>query len=192
MHICGQVQKSLKRVRGSTSVQLVLSACFVLPLVAGIYLSTGTSRRSAHATQVSRDLASMYAQGVDFSQPANRNIARQLLDRSDGQALLILTRIHNVGPADCGSIPVAQCSNNGYAVITQRIVIGDPQLRPSSLGAPLSIDQTSGNVLSWATDASARVTDSSVSLKPGESAFAAEAFITGPDEQTGVYSRTLL
>jgi hypothetical protein len=192
VHILEKVRESVKRVRGSISVQLVLSACFVIPLVAGIYLSTGTNRRSAHATQVSRDLASMYAQGVDFSQPANRNIARQLLDRSDGRALLILTRIHTVGPADCGSMPVIQCSNNGYAVITQRIVIGDPQLRPSSLGAPLSIDQTTGNVLSWANDASARVTDSSVTLKPGESAFAAEAFITGPDEQTGVYARTLL
>jgi hypothetical protein len=186
------MKESFKRVRGSTSVQLVLSACFVVPLVAGIYLSTGTSRRSTRATQVSRDLASMYAQGVDFSQPANRNIARQLLDRSDGRALLILTRIHSVGPADCGNAPLVQCSNNGYAVITQRIVIGDPQLRSSSLGAPLSIDQATGSVLSWATDASARVTDSSVTLKPGESAFAAEAFITGPDEQTGVYARTLL
>ena len=192
MHIYGQVKQSANRVRGSTSVQLVLSACFLLPLVAGIYLSTGTSRRSAHATQVSRDLASMYAQGVDFSQPANQNIARQLLERSDGRALLILTRIHSVGPADCGSTPVVQCSNNGYPVITQRIVIGDPELRPSSLGAPLSIDQTTGSVLGWATDASARVTDSSVTLKPGESAFAVETFITGPDEQTGVYARTLL
>jgi len=192
VHILEKVKESVKRVRGSTSVQVVLSACFLIPLVAGIYLSTGTSRRSAHATQVSRDLASMYAQGVDFSQPANRNIALQLLDRSDGRTLLILTRIHNVGPGDCGNTPVVQCSNNGYAVITQRILIGDPQLRPSSLGAPLSVDQTTGNVLGWATDASARVTDSSVTLKPGESAFAAEAFITGPDEQTGVYARTLL
>ncbi len=179
-------------MRGGTSVQWVLCACFLVPLVAGIYLSTGTSRRRAHATQVSRDLASMYSQGVDFSQPANQNIARQLLNRSDGKALLILTRIRSVGPADCGATPIAQCSNNGYAVITQRIVIGDPELRPSSLGAPLSIDKGTGNVLSWTTDASARVVDSSVTLKPGESAFAAEAFITGPEEHTGVYARTLL
>jgi hypothetical protein len=192
VHIHVRLKESVKRVRGSTAVQLVLSACFLLPLVAGIYLSTGTNRRSAHATEVSRDLASMYAQGVDFSQPANRNIARQLLNGSDGKALLILTRIRGVGPADCGSTPVAQCSNNGYAVITQRIVIGDPSLRPSSLGDPLSIDQTTGNVLGWTTDASARVTDSSVTLKPGESALAVEAFIGGPDEQSGVYSRTLL
>ncbi len=186
------MKESVKSVRGSTSVQLVLCACFLVPLVAGIYLSTGTNRRSAHATQVSRDLASMYAQGVDFSQPANQNIARQLLNRSDGKALLILTRIRSVVPADCGSTPIAQCSNNGYAVITQRIAIGNTELRPSSLGAPLSIDQATGNVLSWATDTSARVVDSSVTLKPGESAFAVEAFITGPEEHTGVYARTLL
>jgi len=173
-------------------MQVVLSACFLLPLATGIYLSTGTTRRSAYATQMSHDLASMYSQGVDFSRPENQNIARQLVSRSDGKTLLILTRIHFVAPADCGSTPLAQCANNGYAVITQRIVIGDSDLRTSSIGSPLSIDQTTGNVLSWATDTSARVLDSSVALKPGETAYAAEAFIAGADDQTGVYARSMM
>lgn len=187
-----RLKELFKSARGGTFVQVVLWVCFLVPLVAAIYLSTGTNRRSEHAKQVSRDLASMFAQGVDFSQPANQEIARQLLSGSDGKALLILTRIRTVAPADCGSTPVVQCSNNGYAVITQRIVIGNPELHASSFGLPRSIDQATGNVLSWATDASARVVDSSVTLKPGESAFAAEAFITGAEEHSGVYARTLL
>lgn len=183
--------KANKLVRGSTSVQWVLSAVFLVPLAIGIYLSTGTNRLSLHANQVSHDLASMYAQGVDFSQPANRSIALRLLDSHDGKTVLIFTRIRNVGAADCGAAPGGQCANNGYPVIVQRIVIGDSELHASTFGSPLSVDLATGNVLNWATDASARVTDSSVSLKSGESAYAAEAFIAGLDDQTGVYARTL-
>jgi len=185
------VSNTTKHARGSISVQVVLCALFLVPLAIGIYLSSGTNRRSNHANQVSHDLASMYAQGVDFSQPANRNIALRLLDSRDGRTVLIFTRIRGIGPSDCGTAPGAQCTNNGFPVIVQRIVIGDADLHPSSLGSPASIDPVSGNVLNWATDASARVADSGVSLKPGESAYAAETFIAGPDDHTGVYARTL-
>jgi hypothetical protein len=161
----------------------------MIPLLAGIYLSLGTNRRSMHASQVTHDLASMYAQGVDFSQAANQSIARRLLDPQDGKAVLILTRLRLVTPTDCGAS--AQCANNGLPVIVQRIVIGDPELRPSTLGTPLSIDRRTGNVLNWAIDASARVSDATVTLKAGESGYAAEAFIAGPDDQGGVYARTL-
>ena len=170
---------------------MVLSAVFLIPLFAGIYLATGTNRRSAHAAEVSRDLASMYSQGVDFSQQMNQHIALRLLNPSDGKAMLILSRLRTVGHADCGSAPDAQCPNYGYPVIVQRIVIGDPNLHTSSLGVPLSIDHTSGEVLNWATDVSARVTDSSVTVKSGETAFAAETFIAGPEEHTDVYARTI-
>jgi hypothetical protein len=171
---------------------LVLCTIFLVPLALGIYLSTGTNRRSIHANQVSHDLASMYAQGVDFSQQANRNIARRMLDARDGKTLLIFTRIRSVSAADCSPLPGAPCANNGYPVIVQRIVIGDVDLHGSSLGSPVNIDAATGNVLNWTTDTSARVSDSSVSpLKPGESAYAAETFIAGPDDHTGVYARTL-
>ncbi len=170
---------------------MVLTAVFLVPLAVGIYLSTGTNRRSSHATQVSRDLASMYGQGVDFSKAANQNIALRLLNPSDGKSVLILTRIKIVTAADCGPGADMGCANQGYPVIVQRIVIGEPELHPSSLGSPLSIDQVTGNVLNWATDVSARVTDSSIVAKPGESTYAAEAYISGPDDHTGVYARTL-
>jgi hypothetical protein len=186
-----RLQVIKKHVRGSTSVSVVLSAVFVVPLLAGIYLATTTNRRSAHAAEVSRDLASMYSQGVDFSQPLNQNIALRLLNPADGKAVLILTRMRAVSHSDCGPTPDAQCTNYGYPVVVQRIVIGDPNLHGSSLGTPLSIDHTTGKVLNWATDASARVTDSSVSVKPGETAYAAETFIAGPEEHTDVYARTI-
>jgi hypothetical protein len=170
---------------------MVLTAVFLVPLAVGIYLSAGTNRRSAHATQVSRDLASMYAQGVDFSKQANQNIALRLLNPSDGKSVLILSRIRMVTAADCAAVGSAPCTNLGFPVMVQRIVIGDLDLHPSTLGSPLSVDATTGAILSWATDTSARVTDPGVSVKPGEPAYAAEAFISDPEDHTGVYARTL-
>lgn len=176
--------------RGIGSVHLVLTAVFLVPLVIGVYLSTGTNRRSLEADEVSRDLASMFSQGVDFSQPENQSIARRLL-ASYGKGVVVLTRIRMVAAADCASSAGSQCGNNGYPVIVQRIVIGDPNLHPSSLGAPASIDPRTGGVQNWINDASARVSDASVSLKPGEWAYAAETYIAGPDDGSGVYARAM-
>ena len=54
---------------GSTSLQLyVLGAIFLIPLSIGIVLVTDNASRSEHAHQISHDVGSMYAQGVDFSQ----------------------------------------------------------------------------------------------------------------------------
>ena len=133
----------------------------------------------------------MYAQGVDFSQETNRKIALRLLDTRDGKTLIVFTKIRHVTAADCGAAPGPQCVNTGYPAIVQRIVIGDSDLHPSTFGTPLSVDPATGRVLNWATDASARVTDSGVSVKPGEFAYAAETYIAGPDDHTGVYARTL-
>ncbi len=181
-----------QRARANTSVHTVLCAIFIVPLAFGIYLATGTNRRSAYANQVSHDLASMYAQGVDFSQLGNQRIAMRLLDGRDRESVLILTKIQVVTAADCGTASGGDCANSGYPVIVQRIVIGDAGLHSSTLGSPPGIDHAGGAVSSWATDASARVTDSTVSLRPGEFAYAAEAFVAGPDDRTGVYARTLL
>ena len=180
-----------KATRGSGPVQVVLAAVFLIPLAVGVLLVSNNSQSSVRADQVSRDLASMYSQGVDFSRPANQSIALQLLDSTmNGQGLIILTRMRAVGEHDCESIGT-DCVNAGYPVITQRIVIGDPSLRASSLGTPHSVDHNTGEVLNWARDASARVMDPDISLKPGESAVAAETYLTAPASRGGVYARTV-
>ena len=178
-------------MRGSGPVQAVLGGVFLIPLAIGVFLVGASTKRSAHANQVSRDLASMYAQGMDFSQPNNQSIALQLLDAGEGSGMILLTKMHTVTDADCGPAPAGDCVNSGYPVIVQRIVIGDPSLHPSSLGTPASIDRRTGNVLNWARDISARVADPSVNMRAGESAVAAETFLSSPDDKTGVYARTV-
>ena len=171
-------------------MQAVLCGAFLIPLCAGIYLAAGSTLRSMHARQVSRELASMYSQGIDFANPTNKSVARQLLESADERGVVVLSRLKTVEEADCAATP-GDCANRGLAVIVQRFVIGEADLRPSSLGMPRSIDPATGAVLNWRNDDSARVADAQVSLKPGESAYAVETYIVGPDERLGVYARSL-
>jgi len=152
--------------------------------------------RTDQANQVSRDLASMYAQGMDFSIPANQKIAMRVasasgLEVDGGQAVLILSKIKVVREADCGSTPILECANQGYPVITQRYVIGNGSLRTSSFGSPLDIDSNTGEVRNWATDTSARVKGFSGGIKRDQYTYAAEYYLAAGESQSGVYSRAM-
>ena len=182
---------------GATPVRLyALGAIFLVPLSIGVLLVTSNASQNDNAYQISHDVASMYAQGLDFSQRANQNIALSVadgkgLDVRGGKGVLILSKIRVVHPSDCPRSPVAKCGNEGYAVVTQRYVLGNQALRPSSFGTPLSLDAASGQVRDWANDPSARAAEFSPSLKPGEFTYAAECFLTSPESGSGVYSRSM-
>jgi len=173
----------------------VLGAIFLIPLSIGIVLLTNSASRSDHAYRLSHDVGSMYAQGLDFSQGANQNIALSVaqgigIDIKGGKGVLILSKIRVVHPSDCPS-DAARCTNKGYPVVTERYVLGDRSLRPSSFGTPVSLDPASGKVLDWTNDLSARAANFASSLKPGEVTYAAECFLTSPESRGGVYSRTM-
>jgi len=173
-----------------------LGAIFVVPLLIGVFLVGTNVERTEKANQVSRDLASMYAQGVDFSSPANQKIAIRVADGvglnlGGGQGVVILSKIRVVREADCASIPLSKCGNSGRSVITQRYVIGNPALGTSSLGSPSKIDAKTGDVLNWATDATARAQDFSLAANETEYTYAAECYLPAADSRTGVYSRAM-
>ena len=180
----------------ATSVPLyALGAIFLVPLGIGVLLVTSSASRNDHANQVSRDVASMYSQGVDFSNTANQNIALSVADGldmnlRDGKGVLILSKIRVVHESDCSAIPAENCANRGYAVVTQRFVIGNKTLRPSSFGTPAVIDPT-GNVHNWASDISARAEEFPANLKSGEFTYAAECYLTTQESRNGVYSRAM-
>jgi hypothetical protein len=181
---------------GGTSIRLyVLGAIFLVPLTIGVLLVTSSASQNDSAYQISHDVASMYAQGLDFSQPANQNIALSVADAKGidvrgGKGVLILSKIRVVYPSDCPSA-AGKCGNKGYAVVTQRYVLGNKALRASSFGTPSTLDQSSGAVRDWANDRSARAADFPANLKPGEITYAAECFLTSPESHAGVYSRTM-
>jgi hypothetical protein len=182
---------------GTTSLRLyVLGAIFLIPLCIGTVLVTNNASRSDHAYQISHDVGSMFAQGVDFSQSANQNIALSVAegignDMHGGRGVLILSKIRVVHPSDCPTSATGTCNNQGYPVVTERYVLGNRSLRPSSFGTPASLDPASGKVRDWTNDRSARAANFASTLKPGEVTFAAECYLTSPESPNGVYSRTM-
>jgi hypothetical protein len=108
-----------------------------------------------------------------------------------GQGLLIISKIRVVHDSDCSSDQTASCSNKGYAVVTQRYVMGNAGLRSSSFGTPSRIDAATGNVRNWASDISARAQDFTTRLNPGEFTYAAECYLSAPEARAGVYSRSM-
>jgi len=182
--------------RGTSIPLYALGAIFLVPLGIGVMLVNSSASRNDHANQVSRDVASMYAQGVDFSNKANQNIALSVaeglgMDIGGGNGVLILSKIRVVHDTDCSAIAAANCANKGYAVVTQRYVIGNAHLRSSSFGTPAGLDPATGNVRNWATDVSARAQDFPASLKAGESTYAAECYVSSKESRAGVYTRAM-
>src|SRR5579871_784804 len=171
-----------KQSRGTLIPLYALGAIFFVPLVIGVVLVSNSASRNDHANQVSRDVASMYAQGLDFANPANQDIALKVaeglgMDIRGGRGVLILSRIRVVHSSDCAG----HCANEGFAVITQRFIIGNATLRASSFGTPAHVDGGTGNVHDWANDVTARAEDFPANLKAGESTYAAECYLASQE-----------
>lgn len=185
-----------KPTRGSLVPLYALGAIFFVPLVIGVLLVNNSASRSEHANQVSRDIASMYAQGLDFATPQNQDIALKVaegigIDVRGGQGVLILSKIHKVLAGDCTPAATGSCANEGHAVVTQRYVIGNRALRTSSFGTPARIDPGTGNVQDWTTDVTARAENSPANLRAGETVYAAEFYFASRESRSGVYSRAM-
>jgi len=171
-----------------------LGAIFLVPLSIGVLLVSSNASQYDHANQISRDIASMYAQGMDFSKSANQSIAMRVaegLGMPAGQGIIILSKVRVVHDADCRDQTRGECANNGRAVVTERYVMGNATLRRSSLGTPAGLNQTKGDVLNWTSDQSARAQDFTANLKPGEFAYVAECYMTSPELRGGVYARAM-
>jgi hypothetical protein len=182
---------------GTASLRLyVLGAIFLIPLSIGVVMVTDSASQNEHANQISHDVGSIFAQGLDFSQRTNQKIALNVAegigtDLQGGKGVLILSKIQVVHPSDCPPNATAECGNEGYPVVTERYVLGNWSLRPSSFGTPASLDPTSGKVRDWANDLSARAANFASNLKPGEVTYAAECYLSSPESPSGVYSRTM-
>jgi hypothetical protein len=113
------------------------------------------------------------------------------IDIQGGKGVLILSKIRVVHPSDCPADATGKCSNKGYPVVTERYVLGNRSLRPSSFGTPGSLDPASGKVRDWTNDQSARAANFASRLKPGEVTYAAECYLTSPESSSGIYSRTM-
>ncbi len=95
-----------------------LGAIFLVPLSIGVLLVSSNASQNDNAYQISHDVASMYAQGLDFSQPANQNIALSVadgkgIDVRGGKGVLILSKIRVVHASDCTGSAAVKCGEQG-------------------------------------------------------------------------------
>lgn len=167
-------------------MMLSLAVPMLLGIV-GVGLQLG---RTLSATQVTRDVAHMYALGADFSLQGAKNIAgalsRDFSLTNSGTAVLILSRIVKVYQADCTANNMSNCPNLNQTVFAQRIVIGNSTLRNSSFGTPPShyID-TAGNIKAAdylkQSDLVAAGFGSVLSLQQNESARVVEGYFSMPE-----------
>ena len=88
-----------------------------------------------------RDLAHMYTDGVDFTQPAAQAIAVQLaqgtgMTANGGNGVAIFSRVQQIYAADCTAAGYGSCPNAGLIVFTQRVVVGNTRYAPVRSARP--------------------------------------------------------
>ena len=119
-------QSRRTRERGNALIEFAALSIVIIPLLfgtVGVGINLGTM---VQAVQVSRDVAHMYARGIDFSQTANQNIAVALAPNSEmtptsGQGVIILSQIRQVYQADCTAAALATCPNLGQRCLQIRL-----------------------------------------------------------------------
>lgn len=135
------VKQARPRQRGSAALEFALVVIAAVPLLFGTVAMGVTMGRGIQTIQVTRDVAHMYALGVDFSTTGAQNLATTLAQgfnlHSNGDAVLIFSQIVTVYQADCNAAGMGgQCTNIGKTVFAQRIIIGNSSLRTSAFGTP--------------------------------------------------------
>lgn len=123
------------------------------PLLLGLTSVGVRLGRGIEVTQVTRDVAHMYALGADFTLSGTQAIARTLATGFDltsaGNGVLILSRLTKVSQIDCTAAGLNNCPNLNQPVFTQRIAVGNASLRASNYGTPpAQYIGTQGNIVS--------------------------------------------
>ena len=151
------MKSSTKGKHGGTRGSALLEFAVVAPTLIMLFFGTVgfglMLGRYIQAVQVCRDLAHMYSDGVDFSQPGYQNIALQLAQGSGmtatgGNGVMIFSQVITVYQADCNASGYQNnCQNLGQSVFTQRLYLGNQSLRSSTFGTPTStLLNSQGNI----------------------------------------------
>jgi hypothetical protein len=141
--------RRLRGSRGQVMIEFAFTLLLSVPLILGILAIGIRYVRELKITQISRDLANMYARGVDFNASGAANIVQRLgpgFDfSSSGNGVAILSKVRKVTSAECtaNGVALGGCNAN-QAVFEQQIVFGNSAVRPSNFGTPtgLASDKT--------------------------------------------------
>lgn len=205
-HTVMQAAAGQKSRKGSVGFEFaIVTALFYVPLLMGTVVLGMNLVRSTQVVQITRDAGHMWGQGVDFSQPGNRQFILRLaqgLNIADtgGNGLIRFSQIMFVAKAQCtdAGLSDAQCKNKDHYVVTRRIVIGNGSLKASAYGEPnAGLINAAGDVSNYLTDTSARADAFAnlLQLLAGDSAYFTESYFISPDydwsgfmKGTGIYS----
>ena len=192
-------QLRTRKRRGNAIVELGLLAMPMAMLLMGTVVIGLNLGRSIQAAQVNRDAGSMFVRGVDFSATFNRNILIRLgqglgLANTGGRGIVYFSKVTWIPQSRCQALSLSPCNENKH-VIVQRVVIGDPSLRTSTLGTPSSVMDSKGLLSDYMTNTSAIAYFPWMQLAENEFAFVAETYFDSPDfdmpgfhENSGVYN----
>lgn len=200
-------------------IEFVLASLALTPLAIGtIAVGLGLTRFIQVGT-VCRSAASMFVRGTDFTQAGAQRILGKIASGmgmsdsagnilSNGRGVVVLSIVMRIGDPEClaAGFPVGHtgCVNRFKAVVTRRVVVGNPNLQngatqtfTSSFGNPVGgsqtadgsyaasfyVTNTSAVAPSFGTAANntAAVSGAPVHIAAGEVAYISEAFFTAPE-----------
>jgi len=142
-----------RNLRGVAVIEFAFAMLFLVPMLVGTIGIGLNLVQHLRTVQLARDVGYMYARQVDFTQTANQTVAVGLgaslgmtASASTSNAVLLLSTVTYVDSAMCQSDNKWNtttntsngCTNYQKWVFSQRIVIGDPTVRSSSFGSPIT------------------------------------------------------
>jgi len=170
--------------RGGSALEFALVAITLVPMILGTSVFGINMIKIEQTEQVSHEAGRLFAAGVDLSQPGNQTLLTTIgndvglsTTSSQSNAVLILSALTYVDVATCAAAGHVDsngnpsgCTNYGQWVFTIRLTIGNPSIRSSSLGSPLTGGPTGVTVNSdgtipldqYVTEAGAVATFSSI------------------------------
>jgi len=176
--------------RGSSMVELAMAISLITPLLLGVGAIGIRLGRTLQATQLTRDVAHIYALGADFSLPGTQAIAgtlsRSFSLTASGHAVLLFSRVLKLQQTDCDAAGLHSCPNLNLAVLTQRIALGNTTLRNSAFGTPPAIYIGSSGTIAASnycqqTSLIATGFDNVLALGAGQSSTVVEGYFAMPD-----------
>ena len=112
----------------------------LVPMFFGMVITGMSFTKALQLIQNNRDIAHMYAMGLDFSSSSARSRATQLQQStgvySPGNNVCILSQVRKISQSDCDAQGLPTCANLNLTVFVQRLVLGTSALRASNFGTP--------------------------------------------------------
>ena len=152
--------------RGGSMMEFVLITLLMIPMTLGVGALGYNMILVQETAQLAREAGYMYGRGTDFTQPGNQTMLATIgsnvgmtTSSTTSKAVVILTAMTYVDAETCAAANLVDvngnpsgCTNYNKWVFAQRLSIGNPSVRSSNVGSPVSSGPTgvtidsSGNI----------------------------------------------